>query len=323
MILARVALLSGITMFMWQGAAPGAAPGAERVVEGRVVRPMPVGAALAPVGGAWVVLHRVGSDTARPLDSVRTRADGGYRIAYRAFGVADAIYFVAVRHDGVAYFSAPLRSARVTGADAELTVFDTASDGEPLRERGRHVIVFAPAAGARKVVEVYELENTGRTTRVSAGDGQPVWRAAIPDAASAFHAGEGDISAAAISGGAGKAEVFAPFAPGIKQVSFTYSLPSEAFPLALPPSSDSLVLEVLLEEAGAVAAGAGLHRADSVTVDGHHLSRWLAPNAPKNAVVTITGGRHASPMVYAVAGLVIVIAGAMLVALIAALKRNG
>jgi hypothetical protein len=316
---ARLALLAGITMWLWQGAAPDAA----RVVDGRVVRPAPEGTALLPVAGAWVVLHRVGPDTSRPLDSVRTREDGRYRIEYRAFGDANAIYFVAARHDGVAYFAVPLRGARVTGADAEIMVYDTASAGEPLRERGRHVIVFAPEKGARKVVEVYELENTGRTTRVSAGGGDPVWRAPIPDAASAFHAGQGDISPAAITGGAGRVEVFAPLAPGIKQVSFTYSLPRSAFPLALPPSGDSLVLEVLLEEDGAIAAGAGLHRGESVTVDGHHLSRWLSPNAPKNAVVTITGGGRANRMVYAVAGLVIVIAGAMIIALVAARRRSG
>ena len=222
MILARVALFAGIALGMLQAVMPDA----DRVVDGRVVRPTGVPGAPAPVAGVWVVLHRVGSDTARPLDSVRTRPDGRFRIAYRAFGAADAIYFVAVRHDGVAYFSAPLRAARVTGADAELTVYDTASAGTPLRERGRHVIIFAPASGGtRKVVEVYEIENTGITTRIAPGGGEPVWRAPIPDAASAFQAGEGDISAASISGGAGKVEVFAPFAPGVKQVSFTYALP--------------------------------------------------------------------------------------------------
>jgi hypothetical protein len=151
----------------------------------------------------------------------------------------------------------------------------------------------------------------------------PVWRAPIPDAATAFQAGEGDISSASISGGAGKAEVFAPLAPGVKQVSFSYTLPSGALPLALPPSGDSLVLEVLLEEPGAVAAGAGLRSAESVTVDGHHLSRWLSPNAPNNAVVSITAAPRTDRMTYAVAALVIAIAGAMLIALIAALRRGG
>ncbi len=162
--------------------------------------------------------------------------------------------------------------ARVAGADAGITVYDTSSAGEPLHERGRHVIVFAPGAdGTRRVVEVYELENTGITTRVAAGFADPVWRAAIPEAASGFQAGESDVSAASIIGGGGKVDVFAPLAPGLKQVTFQYSLPSGAFPLTLPPARDSLVFEVLIEEPGADAAGAGLKRTDSVTVNGHHL----------------------------------------------------
>jgi hypothetical protein len=319
-IAARLAPAAALALWLLQGAGVGAA----RMVEGRVTRPVAVHSPAVPIAGAWVVLHRVGSDTAHPLDSVRTDADGRYRIAYRAFGVADAIYFLAVRHDGVAYFSAPLQGARVTGPDAGITVYDTSSAGEPLHERGRHVIVFAPGAdGTRKVVEVYELENTGITTRVAAGFADPVWRAAIPEAASGFQAGESDVSAASIIGGSGKVDVFAPLAPGLKQVTFTYSLPSGAFPLTLPPARDSLVFEVLLEEPGAEAAGAGLKRTDSVTVNGHHLSRWLSPNAPRNAVARIGGAPRRDRMTYAVTGLVIAMGGAMLAALIIGRRRGG
>ena len=145
----------------------------------------------------------------------------------------------------------------------------------------------------------------------------------MPPGATDVRGGESDVSSAAIVGAAGSVQVFAPFAPGIKQVSFTYRLPKSAFPLALPPARDSAVLELLIEEPGATAAGAGLRAVESVTVDNHHLSRWLSPNAPSGASVHIaTTDGTGSPVRYAVISLVVIIGGAMAVALYAALKRS-
>ena len=45
---------------------------------------------------------------------------------------------------------------------------------------------------------------------------------------------QGDISAAAVTYVDGVVNVFAPIAPGIKQLSFSYSLPANAFPLNCP-----------------------------------------------------------------------------------------
>jgi hypothetical protein len=297
--------------------------GGSRSVAGRVVRPSDRGD--LPVAGQWVVLHRVGSDTARPLDSVRTTADGGFSLSYKKSGAEDAIYFVAVRWAGIAYFSTPLHDARVTGDAAKITVYDTTSVGAPLRDRGRHVIIFAPKPdGSREIVEVYEIDNGTARTRVAAGDGRPSWSAPLPSGATDVRGGESDVSSAAIVGSAGNVQVFAPFAPGIKQLSFTYRLPRGAFPLALPPARDSAVLEVLLEEPGAAASGAGLKAVESVTVDNHHLSRWLSPNAPANAVVRITTANDTgSPMRYAVIALVVLMGGAMAAAGVIALRRTG
>jgi hypothetical protein len=299
-------------------------PGAARSVAGRVVRPAASGKGVVAVPAVWVVLHRVGSDTARPLDSVRSGPDGRYAMRYETSGVEDALYFVAVRYSGIAYFSPPLRDARVSGGDAEITVYDTISAGAPLRDRGRHVILFAPRAdGSREVVEVYEIENEGSRTRVAAGDGRPAWSAPLPAAATDVRAGQSDVSAAAIVASAGTVQVFAPFAPGIKQVSFTYRLPKSAFPLALPPSRDSAVLELLIEEHGASPKGAGLRAVDSVTVDNHHFSRWLSPSAPAGAAVHVTTAEPAGGNVsHAVIVLAVLMGGAMLTTAFIALRKR-
>jgi hypothetical protein len=260
--------------------------GEPRSVAGRVVRATKTAGVAVP--SEWVVLHRVGPDTARPLDSVRTAADGSYHFAYRATGSADAIYFVAARWAGIAYFSPPLKP-RVAGGDAELTVFDTASYGVPIHTRGRHVIVFLPRGdGTRQVVEVYEISNDGVRTLISPGEARATWSAPLPDGAHDFQAGQSDISTATMVALRDSAQVFAPIAPGLKQLTFSYRLPPKAFPFVLPAARDSVVLEVLLEEPGTIAAGGGLRAADSVTVDGHRLARWLAPGSPPNTGVRIT-----------------------------------
>ena len=65
-----------------------------------------------PVSGAWVVLHRVGPDSAGPLDSIQSDSRGRYSFNYVRTGSEDAIYFVSASYDGIAYFTPPLAEGR-------------------------------------------------------------------------------------------------------------------------------------------------------------------------------------------------------------------
>ena len=303
-------------------AAQGAPAPAAKVVTGRVVTASE--SRVVPVKNVWVALHRIGSDSARPMDSVRTGADGAFRIPYRPYGAADAIYFVATKWAGIAYFSTPLR-APGAAQFAVITVFDTTSAGPPLTVKGRHFVLFAPKPnGMREVAEVYEIANDAARTRVPPGGGKPSWSVPIPTAATEFRAGESDVSAGTIVGSPGKAEVFAALAPGIKQVRFSYKLPRSAFPLTLTPNADATVLEVVLEEKGASVTGGGLRPADSITVDDRRFARWIAPSSPAGAGVTISvGASRGRRMPVAVMALVGALGLTMLIALIVGLRRRG
>jgi hypothetical protein len=255
-----------------------------RRVTGRVLRPATD--SMRGVGGAWVVLHRVGSDRSGPLDSVRTARDGAFVIRYTPSGTGDAIYFVSATHDGIAYFSPPLDTAR-TVVDAELVVFDTTSAPVPIHVRGRHVVVAAGQDDARReVVEVYELANDSSVTRVAAGD-MPVWSAVLPDGATDVRVGQSDLSEDAIRTDSGRVRVYAPLAPGIKQLSYAYRMPPRAFPLSLPVEAPTAVLEVLLEEPNATAAVPGLQRVDPVTVESRTFNRFLAQEVAQGGVLRI------------------------------------
>ena len=277
-----------------QSATATGADTTRRFVSGRVLHP--AGSSVAAAPGVWVTLHRVGPDSSGPLDSTRTRSDGGYTFRYRLSGSAQAIYFLSVSYRGVAYFSAPLRDRRVTGEDAEITVFDTTSNPIPLHVQGRHVVVSSPnASGLREIVEVYEISNDTTVTRVSPDDAHPTWSTTIPVAAEGFQIAQADISPSSVRADSGRVTSVAPFAPGLKQLSFSYQLPESAFPLAIPLADSMPVLEVLLEEPGAKVSGARLSQVAAVSLEGRTFNRFLAQNAPKNGVFTVTAPAPGTP----------------------------
>jgi hypothetical protein len=220
---------------------------------------------------------------------MRTDGAGRYAFRYRTSGSPDAIYFVSAMYAGIAYFSEPLHHADVRDAEGEITVFDTTSTAASLSVRGRHVIVSGvDSADRRTVIEVYELANDGSRTLVGAASGnRPTWTALLPRGAANFKAGQGDVSDDALAAKDGRALVFAPFAPGIKQLSYSYTLPAGSFPLTLPLERLTPVLEVLVEDPSATATAPRLTAADPVSVDGRNFKRFLAQDAPAAGVLTV------------------------------------
>ncbi len=281
-----------------------------------------------PVSGAWVVLHRVGPDRAGPLDSVRSDSRGRYSFTYVRTGSEDAIYFVSASHDGIAYFTPPLSEGKVSGDDGDIAVFDTTSHRIPMSLRGHHVVVSAADANARRsIVEVYDLSNDTSVTRIATAEtpASATWQTHIAPGASDFRVSQGDISAAAVSYANGVVSVFAPLAPGIKQLSFSYSLPAKSFPLKLPLEKETGIYEIMIEEKAGSVTGPHLREVDPVTVDERNFRRFLASDIPENSVAVIDlpapPATHSIDPRYLVA-LTLVIGGSMILALAQALRRK-
>lgn len=261
-----------------------------RSIAGRVLRPVDRSPDPRPVPGIVVTLHRVARSGGRPIDSVRTDARGRYAFRYAPPADSSAIHFVSADYAGIVYFSPPLRAARVSGDDADLTVFDTTSRPVTITQRGRHIVVGRADSGRRQIVEVYELSNDTSVTRVASGR-TPTWEAGLPADASGFSVGEGDFSADAVTKEGTRVVVTAPIAPGIKQLSFSYDLPASAFPLSIPGEHATDVLEVLVEDPNAVVSGAGIGEVDPVEVEGRSLRRFVAREVAPSAVVRIDAPR--------------------------------
>jgi ABC-type Fe3+-hydroxamate transport system substrate-binding protein len=291
-------------------------------VTGHVVIPGPTSE--TPVRGVMVTLHRVGRDSAGPLDSVRTDGAGRFTIRYQRFGSDAALYFAAAVYHGIAYFTAPLRAGRVAGDDAEIAVFDTTSRPVPLTIQGHHIVVSAAQPdGRRDVVEVYELSNDTTATLVGRDTLTPVWSAAVPAGALDFAGGQGDVAAAAHAPRGAPLEQVAPFGPGVKQLSFSYALPEKAFPLHLTLERQTGVLEVLLEEAGAQARGSSLRSQGTATTQGRTFKRFLAQGAPAGETLRIdVPSAAAGTRSRVLIGLAIAIVLAMAAALLRALRRS-
>ncbi|MDQ2768122.1 MAG: hypothetical protein M3Y30_13310 [Gemmatimonadota bacterium] len=255
-------------------------------VDGRVMRPRLK--ALAPAGGVWVTIHRVASDTAGPLDSMRVGADGHFHFRYSRAGKPSAVFFVSAMYDGIAYFSRPLTTSRVTGDDAAIVVFDTTSIHFPLAIKGRHVVISTPSVdGSREVVEAYEIANESDQTLVAPDDAHPTWTAPLPAGVTDIQVGESDVSPAAISAASGRARVTAPFAPGLKQLSYSYRIPQSSFPLHVPLEQGVSVLELLLEEPKAQGRGATLKPVAPATIERRVFQRYLGTDAPAGSSMEI------------------------------------
>jgi len=262
------------------------ATGESRSVTGRVIKGGDKAA--RPVAGAWVVLHRVGTDRAGPLDSVRTDAAGRYAFRYRTSGDPRALYFVSGSVGGIAYFTSPFKDRDVRGEAAELVTYDTITGVVPIRVRARHLVVAAPdSTDHRTIVEIFELSNDTTLTRIAAGDSLPVWESGMLDGASDPRVGQSDFSAEAVRFTGGRVRLFAPFAPGLKQISYSYVVPAKVKDFSLLIGADATVLEVLVEDPLAKVEGPGITAAPQAAMNGRAFARYLAQDVKASTIVRV------------------------------------
>lgn len=242
-----------------------------------------------PVEGVWTTLHRVGTDRAGALDSMRTTRAGRYELTFASTpDDSSAVFFVSATYGGITYFGAPIPTAGFAAEMDTIVVFDTTSAGVPLVTRGRHLVIGSPDSTDRYlVVEVFELENAGNRTLIAPHEEQFTWAVGLPNGAEGLIAGQGDVSAEAFTLRDGQVRVHAPMAPGLKQLSFSYTLARGDFPLTIPLTDSVEVLEVLAEPQQAKVSGARLREVERANVDGRLFRRWLADSAQAGSVVRV------------------------------------
>jgi hypothetical protein len=283
---------------------------AQTTAAGRVLRPDARDTLALP--GVRVLLHRVGRERQGPVDSVLSDSRGHFRFVFRSD--TGSLYLLSARYGGIEYFSSPVHTnpARPDSA-IPLLVYDTSSRA-PVGVEAHHIVVPRPGDdGSRSVLELFVLRNSALRARVGADSLQPVWSAPLPAGSLGLQVGESDLSPDAVSRQGDSVYVFAPIAPGEKQLAVQYVIPGEQNVVNFPMGTSAGQVNLLIEGPVGGVSGAPLALADSQLIEGRMFQRWSGTVSPGAVIrVALTGSRRTP--VALLAGLVAGLALALLLA---------
>ncbi len=205
-----------------------------------------------PLVDRMAVLHVVGLQGGRPVDSMLTDSNGEYRLLSPTRDTT-AGYLVSVEHDGVGYFSEPFGARDQASASASTIVaYDTSHTRPDITVLERHIIIRSPTEdGTRRVLELIGLGNDGFLTRIADDSTRPVWQGAIPAEALQFEVGQSDISPQMIFRSGDSVAVIAPLSPGAKQILISYLLPESVGTLTIPVDQPVRDMNIMLEDTSA------------------------------------------------------------------------
>jgi hypothetical protein len=259
-----------------------------------------------------VVLHRVGQDTQGPLDSTRSDRRGRFHFSFRPD--SGAFYLLSAEHAGIEYFSQPVpTNPGRPDTSIRILVYDTSS-GAPVSLEARHLVVTRPAAdGSRSVLDLMVLRNDSRFTRIASDSTRPTWSGPLPQGTIGLDVAESDFSRDALARRDDSVIVIAPFAPGEKQLTVQYLIPSNRSSIELPFARSGAAINVLAEETGVRVSGSGVALADSQVLQGRSFRRWTGVAQPGAMVQILLPGTRSTPtwiLVSLVGALLVVLAGA-------------
>ena len=260
---------------------------AQAVAAGRVVRTS--GADSIPVAGARVLLHRVGRSVQGPIDSAFTDRRGAFR--FRFVPDTSSVYLTSSRYDGIEYFS-PTVHLDPAAPDTALRIVVSDTSSRTAVELGaRHLVIADPGEdGNRGILDLIVLRNRSDRTLVAPDTLRPSWSVPLPSGTFGLAAGEGDASPDALKREGDRLLLFAPVAPGEKQLIVQYGLPPTVRTLTLPFEQKADFVNVLVADPRARVTGGALAPADTEVIQGRTYRRWMGA-VPAGATVRITLGR--------------------------------
>jgi hypothetical protein len=237
----------------------------------------------------------VGRERQGPIDSALSDARGRFHFRFRAD--TSSLYLVSARYGGIEYFSSPVHTNPARPDTAiPLLVYDTSSSA-PVEVEAHHIVVPRPADdGSRSVLELFVLRNSGILSRVGGDSLRPAWSAPLPRGSLGLQVGESDLSPDAVSRRGDSVDVFAPIAPGEKQLAVQYVIPGEQSLVNFPLGASAGQVNLLIEGPTASVGGAPLTLADSQLIEGRMFQRWTGKVSPGAVIRVALAGSRRTPV---------------------------
>lgn len=266
------------------------------------------------ITAAKVMLHRIARDRQGPIDSILTDKQG--RFQFRFTADTTAVFLVSAGWDGIEYFSSPLHTEpSLPDTGLVLVVSDTSSTTH-VATVSRHLVVSRPGAdGLRPALEIVVISNAGPATRIAPDTLRPSWAVPLPKNVAGFTAGSGDFSSEALTTRNDSVLVFAPIAPGEKQLLYTYAIPPNPGTVSIPIGDSIATFTILLEEMDLKVRG-GLASVDSQIIEGRTFRKWEGKVAAGGTItINFPGNQTAWVIPALVGGIALVLIGFAIVAL--------
>ncbi|HET6765541.1 MAG TPA: hypothetical protein VFH27_17800 [Longimicrobiaceae bacterium] len=283
----------------------------------------------APVPGAAITLHRVTRGASGPVATGRSGPDGTFRIAIPPAPpvppVAQGgftVYFATAEVDGVRYFGRPLHAGEATG-DYRIVAFDTTSSAlylDSVRVARRDIALIPEAQGGWEVGEIIRVVNGSQRTLVPAEG--PLVSLGLPEGATAFEVGEGELGKDEVLNIRGKMYLRAALPPGAREIFVRYRMlkgrTSATFPVTLVTDT----LNVFVRQPAPEASVKGLRGPRPFEAQGEKYAQYVGNGlTPANRIVLTWSNPFASPVDPRIAALVL--AGLVLLAGVVIAFRRG
>ncbi|HKG33814.1 MAG TPA: hypothetical protein VKB22_08780 [Gemmatimonadales bacterium] len=225
-----------------------------------------------------------------------TRSDRQGRFSFNYAPDTSAFYLASAHYAGIEYFSAPLpTNPRAPRAPLAVTVYDTSSRA-PVELEARHLVLTRPGEdGSRSLLDLIIVRNGGRLTRVAPDTTRGSWSVPLPRGTTGLQVRESDVSSEALRRSGDSLIIAAALAPGEKQLTLEYQVPSDRSIVELPLDRAGLPLNVLVEEPAVKVVAPGIAPADSQLIQNRSFRRWTGTVKSAGNLRLVLPGRQSGP----------------------------
>jgi hypothetical protein len=243
-----------------------------------------------------VTLHRVTSEGSGEVAFTNTDAGGSFRFPLdRVEGAAFTVFFVTAEFLSVRYFGPPLHPDAPRDAYA-VQVFDTTSAlPEPPRVVRRDIVMIPEAPGSWEVNEIVTVSNPTRVALVSP-TGAPTWELRIPDAATDFQAGEGDILPHEIGFMGNRVMLLTPLIPGERDLFIRYRLPANPASSQVPIAEPTDTFNLYVRQPSHLTSVIGLETTRMIEAEGERFLQYGGTDLPPGSSIALQWARTAPPI---------------------------